>query len=480
VIDPATRHAQPDGWYGLGGVSFTGKPGAWSKIALRDPGQTRLVLHYVGQPGSGKVRITAGDVHIATLDTSMPQKTAAHETWRIPAEAQEFEIEIEDAPVRLFCVEFLKDSDGVIYSSLGLNGTWAGVLAWYMNGPHWSDQLKEARPDLVVLNYGTNESGFPKYVDSTYVKDVREIVRRIRTALPATPILVMSPMDRGVRESGGTIGTISALPRLVQKQAQVATETGCAFFNTFEAMGGSGTMGRWYQAEPRMVSADFIHRCRPAQESSARSCIRPSTTVTTTGRCNNCARPASRRPALLRPARSPKKGAPGEAAFPYAPAVAADPGAGRVRPAAVARRGTDDGPGQEEVFQGVAQKKKKKHRVPKPPPATPAQRAEASHSVQEHAGDTMDLGIQNPAALVPFSSGSTAASRPARARPCASCSLGIRIPLPTIGRAPFAPSSKPSSATAALDSRMPDTPLRAIGDSTPRARSRAVGAPKGC
>lgn len=259
VIEPATQHAQKDGWYGLGGVSFTGKPGAWSRIALREPGQTRLVLHYAGQPSGGKVRITAGDVHIATLDTSMPQKTAAHETWRIPAEAQEFELRVEDAPVRLFCVEFLKDSNGVIYSSLGLNGTWAGVLAWYMNAPHWSDQLKEARPDLVVLNYGTNESGFPKYVDSTYVKDVREILRRIHAALPGTPILVMSPMDRGVRESGGTIGTISALPRLVQKQAQIAAETGCAFFNTFEAMGGTGTMGRWYQAEPRLVSADFIH-----------------------------------------------------------------------------------------------------------------------------------------------------------------------------------------------------------------------------
>ncbi len=46
--------------------------------------------------------------------------------------------------------------------------------------------------------------------------------------------------------------------------------------------------------------------------------------------------------------------------------------------------------------------KKKKRRVPKPPPATPAQRAEAQSFVQEHAGDTMDLGIQNPAALVPF------------------------------------------------------------------------------
>ena len=55
------------------------------------------------------------------------------------------------------------------------------------------------------------------------------------------------------------LSPIAVLPRLVQKQAQVAAETGCAFFNTFEAMGGSGTMGRWYQAEPRMVSADFIH-----------------------------------------------------------------------------------------------------------------------------------------------------------------------------------------------------------------------------
>ncbi len=259
VIEPATQHAQKDGWYGLAGVSFTGKPGAWSKFALRNSGQTRLTLHYVGQPEGGKVRIDAGDVHIATLDTSMPAKVAAQATWRIPAQAQSFELTVEERPVRLFAVEFTRDSDGVIYSSLGLNGTWIGVLAWYMNAPHWSAQLQQARPDLIVLNYGTNESGFPKYVDSTYAKDVREVLRRLHTALPATPVLVMSPMDRGAREGGGTIGTMPALPRLVQKQALIAAETGCAFFNTFEAMGGVGTMGRWYMAEPRLVSADFIH-----------------------------------------------------------------------------------------------------------------------------------------------------------------------------------------------------------------------------
>jgi hypothetical protein len=34
---------------------------------------------------------------------------------------------------------------------------------------------------------------------------------------------------------------------------------GVAFFNTFQAMGGPGTMGRWYEAEPRLANADFLH-----------------------------------------------------------------------------------------------------------------------------------------------------------------------------------------------------------------------------
>ena len=69
----------------------------------------------------------------------------------------------------------------------------------------------------------------------------------------------MSPMDRGARNSEGAIGTIQTLPRLIHMQSQIAAEKNLAFFNTFEAMGGDGTMGRWYQAEPRLVSADFIH-----------------------------------------------------------------------------------------------------------------------------------------------------------------------------------------------------------------------------
>ena len=69
----------------------------------------------------------------------------------------------------------------------------------------------------------------------------------------------MSPMDRGERKESGEIATIEGMPHLVDLESKTASELGVAFFNTFEAMGGEGTMAKWYNGEPRLVGADFIH-----------------------------------------------------------------------------------------------------------------------------------------------------------------------------------------------------------------------------
>jgi hypothetical protein len=66
-------------------------------------------------------------------------------------------------------------------------------------------------------------------------------------------------MDRGELKESGEIETVRALPHLIEIETRIAAETGTAFFNTFQAMGGEGTMARWYAAEPRLVGADYIH-----------------------------------------------------------------------------------------------------------------------------------------------------------------------------------------------------------------------------
>lgn len=259
TIQPATLRGAKDGVYGLGGVSFKGNAGAWSRITLKKTGHSRVTVSYFGQPGGGAATLFADGAEIGELDTNSDHPAEAAQAFRILPETKKLELRVSRGAVRLFSFTFAKDSPGVMYDSLGLNGVSALAFVNHFNAESWAAEMQRATPDLVVVNLGTNESGFANYVDSTYHKDIRGMIRRIRAALPETPLLVMSPMDRGVRAKGGTIDTIPALPRLIAIQAKIAAEEGCAFFNTFEAMGGPGTMGKWYMAEPRLVSADFIH-----------------------------------------------------------------------------------------------------------------------------------------------------------------------------------------------------------------------------
>jgi lysophospholipase L1-like esterase len=127
------------------------------------------------------------------------------------------------------------------------------------NECHWAEELQHRNPDLVIVNYGTNEADFAAFVEKQYEKELRIAIGRLRRVAPDASILVMSPMDRGQRTGSGEIETMATIPRIVEIQRRVARETGCGFFDTFAAMGGSGTMARWYGAQPRLVSADFIH-----------------------------------------------------------------------------------------------------------------------------------------------------------------------------------------------------------------------------
>ena len=257
-IEPANQSQSRDGLFGLGGVSFNGAPGAWSRVVLRDGGHTMVEVSFLRMPGGGSFNLTIGE-RVTEVDTSGPEVSLGYEQFPVSPGERRFEIHVTAGTVRLFGYSFQKPGPGLVYNSLGVNGAYVAMPARMFREQHWADALRHNQPSLVVINYGTNESVYPEFVDSRFASELKEVIRRVRAAVPESSLLVMSPMDRGKREASGEIGTVPALPRVVAIEQRVARETGCAFFNTFQAMGGSGTMGRWYLAEPRLVSADFIH-----------------------------------------------------------------------------------------------------------------------------------------------------------------------------------------------------------------------------
>jgi lysophospholipase L1-like esterase len=258
-IDIGGVAEQKDGLYGPGAVRFRGSAGAAASWTFPGSHHTSVEIAYLTDPAGGTFEFEANGDVIGAGSTKADHVYPAYVTFPLPPGATSFSLRVTSGTVQLYGAEFRKDRPGVLYSSLGVNGAGVTLISKVLDGAHLATQLRHYKPDLVVLAYGTNESGYPDYVESSWGSELRAAVRRVRAALPQTSILLMSPMDRGEMGQDGAIHTVPALPRLVEIEARIAEEEGVAFFNSFEAMGGRDTMARWYAAEPRLVGSDFIH-----------------------------------------------------------------------------------------------------------------------------------------------------------------------------------------------------------------------------
>jgi lysophospholipase L1-like esterase len=248
-----------EGIYGLGGAAFEGQSGAWSKFRLTESQQTAVDVEYLAKSGGGSFAVEADDRRIAEQTTNAETQSVAWVHVELPPGTKLVSIKPTSGAVTLFGADLRRGASGLLYDSLGLNGATTTVVARVLQPTLWKEELAHAAPALIVVNYGSNESSFAAFVHKQYAAELRLAIQRLRQAAPGVPILVMSPMDRGERSGLNDIQTMSTIPEIVAIQRQVAAETHCAFFDTYNAMGGNGTMARWFAATPRLVTADFLH-----------------------------------------------------------------------------------------------------------------------------------------------------------------------------------------------------------------------------
>jgi lysophospholipase L1-like esterase len=248
-----------EGVYGLGGAAFEGQAGAWSRFKLTESQQSAVDVEYLAKPGGGAFAVEADDQQIAGQTTDAEAQAAATVHVALPPGTKVVSIRPTSGTVTLFGADFRRGAGGLLYDSLGLNGATTSVLARVEQPALWKQEIARAAPALIVVNYGSNESSFGSFVHKQYAAELRLAIQRIRQLAPGASILIMSPMDRGERSGLNDIETMATIPEIVSIQRQVAAETHCAFFDTYDAMGGNGTMSRWMAASPRLVTADLLH-----------------------------------------------------------------------------------------------------------------------------------------------------------------------------------------------------------------------------
>ena len=251
-----------DGIYGLGGVSFRAGAGSSATFATKDKEKSeygtkvsRFDLYYLEHPSGGEVALYAKGKPAEKLSTRGPKKVSRVHSVEVPDGQGELTIRAA-GDARLFGVAMERDVPGVVYDALGANGARVRLLE-AINAEHWAEQLELRKPALIILQYGTNETAWG--YDEGYEKILTNVVERIKAASPGTSILVASPLDRAERGKGGALETMPVIEKLVAAQRKVAGEQKVAFWNTFEAMGGKGSMAKWVKATPQLAGWDLMH-----------------------------------------------------------------------------------------------------------------------------------------------------------------------------------------------------------------------------
>jgi lysophospholipase L1-like esterase len=159
--------------------------------------------------------------------------------------------------VRLFGVALERDQPGVVYDALGSHAAMA--VNWQrQDRAHWKEQLDLRDAALLVFQFGTNESELSNLDRDGYERALGELVDELKAAAPAASVLIVSPLDRADYQ-GGKMPTKPIILDLVAIQRRVAFAHGVAFWNTFEAMGGAGSMGRWVRTRPQLGGPDLTH-----------------------------------------------------------------------------------------------------------------------------------------------------------------------------------------------------------------------------
>lgn len=239
----------PDGYYGLGGVSFTAPPGVRARFGTVDEGDfgrkiSHFELYYLKQPYGGALTINVDGEEHTTLETAADKKSAAVFELDVDDGSHLFEVVTKAGMTRTFGAVLERKRPGVVLDALGIQGARIRFLD-KQDDAHWAQQLRTRNPDLIVFQFGANESadGFA-YSMEDYHRTMKEVLAQAQRAVPEAGCLVLAAMDRA-RKEGKQLITVPIIPHIVQEQEATAREVGCAFFNTYEAMGGRGSMAQW-------------------------------------------------------------------------------------------------------------------------------------------------------------------------------------------------------------------------------------------
>lgn len=264
-----------DGRYGLGGIVGIARTGA--SVTLHGVGvaggddapavpMKHLEVWYQAGAGYGTFWAKTDGVEVARAAAVAEATEDRRFVLEVPAGFRELSVGATGGPVPYYGVVLETGNPGTTWEALGVIGVGSRSFTTYAK-EHLPEQTAARRPDLIVVQLGGNEAGFPTLQaagGAGYVPIYQGALDAIRAGAPEASCLVVTPLDQGFLDETGVPQSRPGMPNLVARQRDVAHASGCAFWSAWDAMGGKGSALRW-GATPGLGTGDYVHVTARAQ-----------------------------------------------------------------------------------------------------------------------------------------------------------------------------------------------------------------------
>jgi len=243
---------------GPAGFCFLPKTDAWVEYKPSKQRYLRefsIVKLYYKNQGKAVLHYTVND---STQD-SVALRTSGHlREWKYykgKPSSIKFQFAHADS-LQLYGASF-EDAEGIYVDNFSLRGN-SGIVLHNIADDMYQEFNQYRDYKLVILQYGLNVVREDSLNYTWYAERMIRVVNKIKRVFPKASIVLLSVSDRSTNTSG-TFRTMRAIPAMRNAQRYIAQQTGVAFWDLYEAMGGENSMVSFAEGKPVMAAKDYTH-----------------------------------------------------------------------------------------------------------------------------------------------------------------------------------------------------------------------------
>jgi lysophospholipase L1-like esterase len=281
VIHDSLKASDP-GPFGISGFLATSTyAGARMTVSPVAPGGFDIArVNYLHSTSGGPLEVLLDGRIAKVVPTAGPADTPGSLDLSTPPGTQTLEIIADTPGIRITSWGVESFHPGVLFDSFGVSGATVDIFN------HWDPllvqwDLKQLRPSLIIVAYGTNEAFKLGFDAATYKQIFAQVLRSLKRMAPEASILVVGPPggQRSISNqkrspSTGSTGpweTPESVTEIRYIQHDTAVAFGDAYWDWASVLGGTRGFNRWVYSDPPLVRSDHIHFTVLGYEISAKA-----------------------------------------------------------------------------------------------------------------------------------------------------------------------------------------------------------------